>query len=165
VQILGAPAYYQLNAVYDLTVRIADPTLVGAGFQLSAETSAGVHAGTLIAIDAVNTRINTNDSGFIEHKSTGVDNSVANWASVGNAAEYAVRWQAPATSVGPVTFWASGNAINNNFSPSGDHVYVTSETAGIPIPAVSEWGLLVLGLLLATAATLLAARRMIPSQP
>jgi len=159
VQILGAPSYYQQSAIYDLTVRIADASQAGAGFQMSVEDDEGNHVGSLIVTDATNTQLNSEDSGYINHTGAGVNNSVTNWDSLGDAAEYTVRWQAPSSVVGPITFWAAGNAINNDFSFFDDHVYVTSVTAGVPVPAVSEWGLMVLGLLLTTAATLIAARR------
>lgn len=134
VQILGAPAQYQPSIIYNLTVRIADAEQVGGGFQLSAEAPDGTFVGTLIASDPLHTQLNINDPGFIEHNNDGVDNSVNNWAALGGAAEYQIQWQAPAADAGPVTFWAAANAINNNFSPSGDHVYTTSIVVQGPPP-------------------------------
>lgn len=134
IQILGVPAQYEPSMIYNLTVRIDDAEQAGAGFQLSAEAPDGMFLGTLIASDAIHTQLNPNDPGFIEHNNVGVDNSVSNWAALGNAAEYQIQWQAPATDAGPVTFWAAGNAINDNFSPSGDHIYATSVTAIGPPP-------------------------------
>lgn len=158
VEILGVPAQYALNQTYDLTVRISDPSQLGAGFQLSVENPIGAHVGTLSVIDAVNTQLNTSD--YINHTLTGVDNSVAAWAGNGNSADYLVRWQAPASPAGPVTFWAAGNAINNNFSSSGDFIYLTNVTAADPtVPAASTWGLIVMAIVLLTAGTLAVARR------
>ncbi len=129
VTILGAPALYQPSTVYHLIVRIQDNARVGAGFQISAEGPTGTHQGTLAITDAANTQLNTTNNRFVNHRSAGVTASVAGWAGLGNAAEYVVDWLAPATDVGPVTFWAAGNAINNNGLSNGDLIYLTNVTA------------------------------------
>lgn len=165
VEILGVPFAYTLNQTYDLTVRISDPDQLGAGFQLSVEDAIGTPVGTLSVIDAINTQLNT--PYYINHTLDGVDNSVAAWAGNGNSADYQVRWQAPASSVGPITFWAAGNAINNNLNSTGDIVYLTNVTAAVPgtrpVPAASTWGLIVMAIVLMTAGTLAVARRYRPA--
>lgn len=131
VQILGAPASYVPNRVYNLTVRVADPAKLGGGFQLSVENGAG-HVGTLLLSDLVNTRFaatKDDQNVWAEHTLTGVANAVANWAAMGSSAQYHVQWRAPAADVGTVTFYAAGNAINNNMANSGDTIYLTSVTA------------------------------------
>ena len=157
VQIIGAPTTYQLGVLYNLTVRIEDSTQAGAGFQISAEDASGTHAGVLSVVDA-NTQANAD---WINHTGTGVNNSVSNWSSMGNSAEYDVEWEAPSSDIGPVTFWVAGNAINNNFAPTGDIVYLHNVTANASplIPTVTEWGLLVMLLLLMTTGTLVIGRR------
>jgi hypothetical protein len=158
VEILGAPDNYQANAVYDLTVRVSDSVKVGAGFQISVEDSSGNHIGALSLIDPVNTELNAEF--YVNHTFDGVDTSVAGWAANGNSASFPVRWTAPSTDMGSVTFWAAGNAINNNFSSSGDFIYLTSKTAGFAsVPAVSTWGMIVLTLALMTGGTILTMRR------
>ncbi len=160
VEILNAPTQYQADVIYDLIVRVSDAARVGAGFQLSVEQANGTPAGTLIVTDAVNTQLNPDDNVFINHTSAGVSNSVTNWAANGNSASFNVRWQAPSTDVGAVTFWAAGNGINNNFSSTGDFIYLSNTSASfLAVPAVSEWGLLVLGLCVLTAGTLSLRRR------
>ena len=161
VEILGVPSQYDLNAVYDLTVRVSDAARVGAGFQVSVEDAAGNHVGILSLIDPVFTALNSDDPTYVNHTPEGVDDSVANWAANGNSVSYAVRWTAPSVDEGPVTFWAAGNAINNNFSASGDLIYTTSHTASATagVPAVSTWGLVVLTLMGLTAATLMERRK------
>lgn len=166
VQIIGAPSNYQANGVYDLTVRVSDVGQAGAGFQLSVEDPAGNHVGTLSVIDAVNTELNTDDPAYINHTSDGVDDSVANWNANGSSASYTVRWTAPSTDMGPITFWAAGNAINNNFSPSSDFIYTTSKSATfVAVPAVSTWGLVILALCVLTAGTLAGLRRNVRLAP
>jgi hypothetical protein len=132
VQILNVPAQYQLNTSYDLIVRVSDPVQVGAGFEISAEDAVGNHIGALILTDPVNTRVAPGLAGFVTHTATGVNNSVINWIALGHAAQYAVRWQAPPADMGPVTFYAAGNAINNNFLVTGDLIYLTNVTTMSP---------------------------------
>lgn len=159
VQVLGFPANYAPSTNYDLTIRIADTTKLGAGFQLSVEDASGEHAGTLSLLDPTNTQFNTGNV-WVDHTSTGVNNSVTNWAANGNAANYMVRWTSPATDEGPITAWAAGNAINNNFSSSGDTIYLTSQTANFmeEVPTVSQWGLAILAMLVLTAGSLMIGR-------
>lgn len=130
MQVLGAPARYRANRVYDITVRIADPVQAGAGFEISVENAAG-HVGALIVSDPAHT---TNAEGFPQqayvcHSFDGVANAVANWQAMGRAAEYHLQWRAPAGDAGIVTFYAAGNAINNNFNNSGDIIYLTQVSA------------------------------------
>jgi hypothetical protein len=133
VQILGFPTQYQPNLLYSLSVRVADPTKLGAGFQFDVETFTGQPAGTILRTDLTHTQLNSRSSPTlwlgINHTSSGVNNSVANWASMGNAAVYNLSWRAPSSDVGPVRAWAVGNAINNSFTSSGDIIYLTNRTA------------------------------------
>lgn len=126
VQVLGAPARYRANQVYDLTVRIADPVQAGAGFEISAENAAG-HVGTLIVSDPANTghAEGVPQQAYVCHSFNGVANAVANWQAMGHAAEYHLQWRAPAGDAGTITFYAAGNAINNNLNNTGDIIYLT----------------------------------------
>lgn len=158
VQIFGVPRGYEPGTVYDLAIRVTDEFQLGAGFQLSVEDPSGNFVGTLMTVDG-NSQLN---SGWINHTSTGVSASTADWSLLGNLADFAVQWQAPDSDIGPVTFWAAGNAINNNGILTGDVVYLSDVTigpAGAEIPTVSEWGLIVMTLLLITAATMISFRR------
>jgi PKD repeat protein len=85
------------------------------GFQLIAEdnTTNNNTAGTFTATDATHTRL---VSGYMGHRNAG---SYSTWT---------FKWTAPATNVGPVTFWCVGMYSNNNGSESGDLVYKFSKT-------------------------------------
>jgi len=157
VQIVGVPSAYIANHIYNLIVRIEDPDQVGAGYQLSVEDVTGMAVGTVIAPDA-NSQVS---GGFANHTSTGVANTIASWVALGNAAEFQVTWQAPAADAGTAVFWVAGNAINNAAGNNGDHVYLANygtEFAGV-IPTVSEWGLMVMFILLTTAGTIVVGRK------
>lgn len=166
VEILGAPTSYRANEVYDLVVRVSDPDKAGAGFQISVEDSLGNHIGTLSVLDAVNTTLNGDDPVYLNHTSSGVDASVTGWVSNGNSASFPVRWTAPSTDMGTVTFYAAGNAINNNSSAGGDNIYLTSRSASFQaIPAASTWGIVVLSLGVMIAGSLVSAQRRVVVAP
>ncbi len=131
VQILDAPAAYAPGALYDFRVRIADPNRAGAGFEVSVEAAGGVHAGQIIITDELNTQFAEGfpPAQYASHTLDGVANAVADWAAMGSSAEYHLRWRAPMEDMGVITFYAAGNAINNNFANSGDIIYLTSVSA------------------------------------
>lgn len=166
VSLSGAPTLYSPNTVYNLIVRVADPVQVGGGFQISVEDPVGNHVGTLLLSDTTNTRFNSGAQVFVNHTSTGVDNSVANWAANGNAVDYVLQWQSPGMDVGPVTFWVAGNAIDDNGSNTGDFVYLTNKTATFSsgdVPTVSEWGMLAMAMMVLTSGTVLGLRERLPA--
>jgi uncharacterized protein (TIGR03437 family) len=57
---------------------------------------------------------------FIEHTSAGTRIGTT------GGAIFQFDWTPPATNVGPVTFYAAGNAANGNGAPTGDLIYTTS---------------------------------------
>ena len=162
LQIMDFPATYAPSTNYDLTVKIADATKLGAGFQISVEKAGAMHVGTLSIIDGTNTQLNSTN--WVNHTLAGTNNSVANWNMLpnSNSASYMVRWTSPATDQGPITAYAVGNAINNNFNNgTGDNIYLTNVTANFlaPVPTVSQWGLAVIALLVLTVGTVVIRRR------
>ncbi len=128
VEILGAPMQYNSNRLYSISVRVADPVQLGAGFELSAEGATGAAMGVLLLADSTLTRFADNNPAFVTHTSLGVLNTVSNWAANGNSATFNLRWRAPAANAGTVTFFAAGLAINNAGS-SGDRLYLTNRVA------------------------------------
>ena len=131
VTVSGAPTSYSFNQTYDLTVRVADPDQLGAGFQISVEDAVGNHVGVLIITDNVNTQPAPVNPGWVTHTFTGVGNAVAGWAALGNAAEFKLRWRAPATDVGEIMFYLAGNAINNDGQAFNglDTIYLAAQSA------------------------------------
>jgi hypothetical protein len=95
------------------------------GFQITALDTADNPIGTLLVLDTVRTQKQVAGSGrqYINHKSAGTDPGVPN-----TAPGWVLQWIAPAALAGPVTFYAAGNAANNNGANSGDFIYATSVT-------------------------------------
>jgi Reeler domain-containing protein len=67
------------------------------------------------AVDPNKRGLKTEDEGkYIEHTLAG--NKKTSWT---------VKWQAPSTATGLITFYAAGNDANGNGVSSGDHIYTT----------------------------------------
>ena len=120
-----APSTYAPGTTYQITVRHTtnDNTRRRWGFQLTALTSANVKAGNL-ATTGANIRILTGGPGgarqYAEHTETGT------FAGFGSPVSWTFNWTAPATNVGPVTFYAAGLQANNNGNETGDQIYTAS---------------------------------------
>lgn len=132
-----------------LTVTISDPAQHAWGFQLTARLagSSSTVAGALTSSDA-NTLLMCADTNFftqqdisfhagspqacparmplqyIEHSSVGY------FASRGqaNSGTYQFDWTPPATDVGDITIYVSGNAADGLITNTGDHIYTTTYT-------------------------------------
>ncbi|KAA9340583.1 choice-of-anchor V domain-containing protein [Adhaeribacter soli] len=112
VNLISAPAAYVPGATYTLQLVVNDISQMRFGFELAALTSSNQQAGSFTLINANNTAIQTaNRISYVSHRNAGVGNS------------WTFQWTAPATNVGPVTFYMAGNAANGNSSDRGDLIY------------------------------------------
>ena len=124
---ITTPASYVPGQVYTLTVSLKRGTsMPAAGFQLTALDSTGASVGTLADVNASITFVTTGLVGtvnrsYIEHQTSAYPSAVAG----SGQADWQIRWTAPATRMGKVTFYAAGNAANGGGS-SGDFIYTTS---------------------------------------
>lgn len=126
VEIDGIPSAYEPNQQFTLTVRVSHPTRSRWGFQITALDSQNRPAGTMSAINTTQTAVvngtgNLQGRTYVEHRSAGT------FPGQRNSATWEVRWTAPGSDVGRVTFYAAGNAANGNNESSGDSIYTTSE--------------------------------------
>lgn len=139
VELFGVPQRYRSGVVYDLTVRVTDPQQAGAGFEISAEDGAG-HLGTFILQDAIHTRFAEGGSSgdYVTHTREGVDDSIAAWTANGGSYPFNLEWQAPVTDMGTITFFVSGNAINNFAANNGDRYYADNATIGFAHPGDAD---------------------------
>ena len=121
---LEVPAAYEPGKTYTLRVRLEDPALRSAGFQLSARfddgagVDTGAQAGSLAASDS-GVVVVTSGKGiqYASHTDVGVAP-----AEPGRAA-WIVRWTAPAG--GPVVFHAAANAADDDASEFGDRIHAS----------------------------------------
>ncbi len=120
-----APSTYAPGTTYQITVRHTtnDNTRRRWGFQLTALTSVNIRAGDL-ATTGANVRILTGGPGgarqYAEHTEVGT------FAGFGSPVSWTFNWTAPATNLGPVTFYAAGLQANNNGNETGDQIYTAS---------------------------------------
>lgn len=122
----GLPASYTPGqSITGLQLTLQDPTASRWGFQLVAKTAQGAVAGTLVPENT--SFAQTNSEGYLGHISGGTFSATTSEAS------WTFRWTAPAAGAGTVTFYAAGNAANNNGSSSGDKIYTL-----ISPPTVAE---------------------------
>ncbi|MCS7085340.1 MAG: choice-of-anchor V domain-containing protein, partial [Bacteroidia bacterium] len=112
---------YVPGETYDVSVTVSHPQFNKFGFQLTALNTAGnsnvgvisVGSGLSVREDQGRNRI------YVNHQS-------GSTAGTGNAKTWTFRWQAATGLMGPVTFYAAGNAANGNGSFAGDLVYTAS---------------------------------------
>lgn len=119
VEILDVPAAVVPGQAYELRVRVNSASAARFGFQMTAMAAAGAFAGTFAPLDG-QTRLADAGARYITHTlvGTGVD-------------VWRVRWTAPATLGGPVTFYAAGNAANGDNTRQGDRIFTTQVTTAV----------------------------------
>ncbi|MEW6207233.1 MAG: choice-of-anchor V domain-containing protein [Acidobacteriota bacterium] len=134
VTITNAPAVYTPGQQYTLTVTVQQGGQSRFGFQLTAVDSNGDRAGTLAPVSSdsqLNALTGTGDRQYIQHSSTGTSPT-----SSGRRI-WQIRWTAPSTDVGTVTFYVAGNAANNNGTNQGDYIYTNRLTTESPTSNVT----------------------------
>ena len=128
---LTTPDTYEPGEVYTIIVNLERTGQSKWGFQMTALDADGVRAGTFAADDAANTQISeANSKQYIKHTAAGT-------AGANDANSWEFEWTAPDTDVGPITFYAAGNASNGNFNPIDDYIYTAQEESTPPIPVVA----------------------------
>ena len=134
VEITGLPASYTVGQSYSVTVTVSHPTARAWGFELTALDANGTSStvGTLTATNTTTTlKRDSSASGqqrtYLSHSEAGI----AQGKTASNS--WSFTWTAPASAVGDITFYAVGNAANNQVSPEDDYIYTTS--VKVPSPA------------------------------
>jgi hypothetical protein len=150
-----APSSYEPAMTYLISIDLDQTGPVESppmrwGFQLTVLDALFQPAGTVASTDE-NTQVQLfplSDREYVAHSEPGTA------AGQPNGNSWSFQWTAPDADVGPVTFYAAGNAANNNDSNTGeDYIYTT--TATVPVP---EPGSLAAGLLALSTAAALAQR-------
>ena len=135
---LTIPETYIPSEVYTIVVNLSRAGQSRWGFEMTALDANGARAGTFDADTAGNTQLSEASSKqYIKHTSDGTaqgTNDEHNWE---------FQWTAPDADMGPITFYAAGNASNGNFNPIDDYIYTAqSESApliaGVSLEVVGE---------------------------
>jgi hypothetical protein len=129
VQILTLPAVYTPGQQYSISVRTQQGGRDKFGFQLTAVTQTGNRAGTFTPLDnstQVNPSTGVGGRQYMEHTEQGTD------ASIVGSRIWQLRWTAPASDVGTVTFYVAGNAANNDGTNQNDFIYTNTALSDSP---------------------------------
>lgn len=127
ISIFGVPRNYVPNQTVTIRVKVTHSGAMNFGFQLTALDDAGNRAGTLVVTDPIQTQTINNNLNTRTYMEQTFDGSVP---TVAGEKEWTFMWQAPATFVGRVNFYATGNGGNGNSNPGGDHIYSATARIG-----------------------------------
>lgn len=137
VEITGLPTSYTPGQNYTVTVTLTHPTARAWGFELTLldQNGASANSGALTVTDSATVlKRDSNASGqprtYLSHNG---EAGIARGRTGANS--WSFRWTAPAGNVGDITFYAAGNAANNQVSPEGDYIYTTSVAVRAPANA------------------------------
>ena len=127
IEVGSSVTNYVPGKTYAIKVSISETNVKRFGFQLLAlnkATSSSV--GTFQISDAGRTQLVKNtqafsDREYVTYSFNGTD------ASSEGMSEWTVNWTAPATNLGPVTFYAAGVSANDDMTDKKDHVYTSSK--------------------------------------
>lgn len=126
VSLSGVPATYTPGERYVITVAVAHPQLVRAGFQMSARfesgNDAGHNAGMFRPSDDLTEAV-PDDGGritYIQHSSTGTN------VPAPDTGRWTFEWIAPSSGATPVVFHLAANAANGDGLPRGDFIHTAT---------------------------------------
>ncbi|MEN9331469.1 MAG: hypothetical protein RLZZ94_559 [Bacteroidota bacterium] len=109
---------YVPGTTYTITGTVTSAGKTIFGFEISPQNPNGVLVGSITITNTTATKIVS--SKYVTHTQAGSAGT--------NTRSWSFNWTAPATGVGPVTFYGSFLGGNNNGSTSGDITYITSST-------------------------------------
>jgi hypothetical protein len=129
VYVSGLPEKYTPGQQITITVTTRQSAAIVYGFQLVALDASGHDAGSVTLptgspqrTQAVTGIVNGVVRTYIEHTIDGIVPTQFGFNS------WTFTWTAPATDIGPVTFYAAGNAADSNGNTDGDYIYTTART-------------------------------------
>jgi hypothetical protein len=136
--ITGLPARYDPGMTYEVTIShsTADTSRRRWGFQVTVLNVNNLKVGNLASNSGATSILNGDgpdgNRQYVEHNLTGT------FPGQRNSASWTFNWTAPASDVGPVTFYAAGNQANNDNNNSGDQIYTTSLTINPPAVSIGQ---------------------------
>lgn len=130
------PTNYVPGQTYSIQVHnsTTDMSRSSWGFELTSLTGSNTAAGTFANVNAT-TRIRTaNSKSYIEQAAAGV------FPGQTGSSSWTFNWTAPATNVGPVTFYAAGLHGDNQDDDNGDQTYTTNAVSQPATPVIIRHG-------------------------
>lgn len=133
---IAAPSGYVPGQTYSIEVRntTTDTTRLSWGFSLTALTTANANAGTFANTNTF-TRIRTGGGrNYMTHTDTGI------FSGQTGGSVWTFNWTAPATNVGPITFYAAGLHADDDGGDNGDQTYTATATVQPSAPVIIHHG-------------------------
>lgn len=121
-------AHYVPGQTYTVTVSLSQPGIERFGFQMVALADGdSSNAGSFIPTDSNRTQVLTGVNEFTGRNYMTYKYEGTNPYAAG-LGQWSFKWMAPATDIGPVTFYAAAVAANNDATDNGDTVYTKQMT-------------------------------------
>ena len=121
VTITSSPSFtsgkYAPGTDYTMSVTVAKAGQGAFGFDFEALKASNTDGGTLAVLNGGTQIMAGGNATNMVHNGTGIGSGTFT---------FTFKWTAPAALTGAVTFYASGNATDDNGGPDGDFVYTTS---------------------------------------
>ena len=137
---LTIPETYVPNEVYTIVVNLSREGQSRWGFEMTALDADGARAGAFAADADGNTQLSeANDKQYIKHTIAGTA------AGKNDENSWEFEWTAPDADIGPITFYAAGNATNGDSTPAGDYIYTAQADSTPPVPVVASVSLEIVG--------------------
>ena len=113
---------YVAGQTYTITATpVSSSSCVRFGFEITAQTSTGVTAGTIIVTNATNTKlVSPPNTRWITHTLTGT-----NASSTPGTKTWSFNWTAPVSGTGTVTFYGAFNRANNLGTALQDSIFTS----------------------------------------
>ena len=129
--VLGVPGTYLPGEMYDIIVDLSRSGQSRWGFEMTALNGNGARAGTFTPANNGNTQVTAaNSKQYIKQTAQGSASGTR------DKNQWTFKWTAPTNDVGPITFYAAGNAANGDFGTSGDYIYTQKATSEVPVYGV-----------------------------
>ncbi len=130
--------HYRPGQRQTVKVTIGHPEAARWGFQITARRASDLtqRAGSFVITPGYRVRCSDDPNGRDVTPAApcpasalefGEQDSTNNLGGSGGFKTYELEWTAPATDVGDVVFYVSGNAANGNFANTGDRIYSNAE--------------------------------------
>jgi hypothetical protein len=115
-----------------ISVALADQGQLRWGFEATVLDGSNLPVGNIVVTNMTHTQLSVavNARQYVKHQSAGTFAGTPD-----QSPGWSFDWEPPVEDAGPVTFYAAGNAANNNLSNQGDFIYTTSLTVNPADPA------------------------------
>ena len=122
--VIDGPGSYTPGDTVELRINVYSQGQQRWGFELTALDSAFGGVGVFVLTEPSRTQLSQSGSrSYVKHTLIGTDSGMAD-SSLG----WTLRWVAPSSDRGPVTFYAAANAADGDNATDNDYIYRTTYT-------------------------------------